>query len=317
MHVPEEAWAQCRAYHLFAQLYRDGLTDDLITQVRGIPVLSETLKNMPMSEQRAADHYQLFGLEVFPYASVFLEETTQVGGAITRDVYHFYQQAGFQHDERNDNADHIVHELAFLAFLTGAEAEAWEDGKETVARHLRSIQRRFMQEHLLWWLPGFAKAILQQGHTFYTTLAQLTLDLILSHADLQTGEGSPFDLPEPPDLLTSPQTGAKDIAEYLTRPAWSGLYLSRSDIARLGRNEQVPRGFGGRVLMLTNLLRAAITYDKMDSMLAQLQGLVQDWQSYYLELEKEPGMHEVARMWSDRLDGTEKVLQQILTALTE
>jgi hypothetical protein len=77
----------------------------------------------------------------------------------------------------------------------------------------------------------------------------------------------------------------------------------------------LPRGFGDRTQMLTNLLRAAVEYDGLDSVLEQLIGTVDAWRSYYQSLDADIApLDEVAAFWQARLDTTEAVIDRIRAA---
>ena len=78
-------------------------------------------------------------------------------------VREFYQRHEVQApDWRAMSDDHITHELQFVALLL-------ERGEEREAA-------RFLKQHLMAWLPDFAKRVGQRAETpFYAALAALTL----------------------------------------------------------------------------------------------------------------------------------------------
>ncbi len=307
-----QALAFSHTYALFAQLYLRGPVAELRTYVQAIPELSAALEDKPAAEH-AADHYGLFGLNVFPYESVFLDPANTLGGAVTHGVAGFYAQAGFECAE--NTADHLGCELALLSFLCAAEVEA---GNLPEQERARGLQQHFLHRHLLRWLPAFVQAVRQQGQAFYRALAALTLEVVCSHVET-LGAGltfhAPFVLPDPPALLDDPHTGLKEIAAYLTTPAHSGLFLSRDDIGRLGRGQNLPRGFGGRRQMLTNLLRAAAEYDRLPHLLADLRGLTGEWAAFWGEMATRPGLAAIAAVWGERLEATQDCLERIAAAL--
>ncbi len=312
--------ARSRAYALFSLLYRAGVTPEVLPDVRALPALNDTLGDTFDAEQAAADHYALFHLNVFPYASLFLDASGRLGGAVTDDARRWLRQAGYDADTSSESADHVGHALGLLAFLSGAEADAWDDGLSAEAERIHRLQRRFLDAYLLWWLPAFAEAVRQQDHPFYTLLSALTLDLVIDHRRAlgPTTDSTPAapPLPEPPPLLNDEKTSLQDIADYLATPPWSGLYLSRDDLGRLGRAERLPRGFGPRARMLANLLRAAATFDRLDPLLNQLAEMIQTGRSHYAALaEREvPILETVAQAWLKRLDATEEMIARMRQA---
>jgi hypothetical protein len=70
-----------------------------------------------------------------------------------------------------------------------------------------------------------------------------------------------FTLPEPQNLLDDEKTGLKDIAELLSKPALSGVYLTHQQIKALALSLELPKGFGSRQQTLVNLLRTAVQYE--------------------------------------------------------
>ena len=315
----EKTRARSRVYRLFSYLYRRGLTGDALPIVQAIPDLASLVRGPFDEDEAAADHYALFSLEVFPYASVFLEAEGRLGGSTADQVYRLYAHAGFQPKLDRESADHLTHELALLAFLSEAEADALEDDKQHEAERMRRRMQAFMDEHLLWWLPAFVQAVQQQSYPFYAALGRLTLDVVLDHR-AALGEESRIPeermVAEPPDLLAEEKTGLKDIAAYLTTPAWSGLFLSRSDLARMGRGERLPRGFGSRVQTLTNLLRAAAEFDRVPPLLDALDAQADAWESFYQKLSDSglESVEAVAQMWTNRLVTTRSLLERVRTA---
>jgi TorA maturation chaperone TorD len=318
MDAHEQALARSRAYALLARLFRDGLTADLLPAVAAVPALTDALPRAFDADEAAADHYQLLHLDVPPCAGLFLDAPPVLGGPAARAAQHHYRQAGLAPETGPESPDHLGRELAFLAFLTGAEADALEDGLPAEAARLQPLQRRFLGSHLLWWLPAVEQA-LAQGPPFYQRLARLTRDLALDHlAALGHAPESRPPEPAPPDLpplLDQPGTGLHEIAAYLTTPAWSGLYLGRTDAARLGRGLDLPRGFGGRTRMLTNLLHAAVTYDRLGPLLDDLLACVETWAAAYHALAAEaPALPAIARHWLDRLARTKALLLRLREA---
>lgn len=315
-----QALARSRAYDLFGRLYREGLTPAVVPTVRAMPGLADAMPDPFDADGAAADHYDLFGLNVFPYASFFLDASGRLGGPVTDLIRHQLQRVGLAPEADAESADHLGHELAYLALLAGAEADARADGARDEVQRMQRLQRQFLDRHLLWWLPPFVRAIRQHGHLFYATLADLTWALVVDHrATLGgpvTGTLTPLPDDPPANLLDDDATGLKDIARFLMTPAWSGLVLSRDDITRLGRSEQLPRGFGDRTQMLTNLLRSAAEYDGLKSLLERLRQEVDGWGNEYQALggSLESGTARVARFWQDRLAVTRDVVEHIQQA---
>lgn len=313
----ETATAHSHAYEFIGRLYLAGLTAKLLPFVEAIPMLAAARLDPFDSEREAADHQHLFGFNVFAHESIFLDQHSMLSGPVTEAVVATYQQAGFLPTLRDVPADHVGHELGLLAFLCGAEADAWEDDETGQAQRMRTMQRSFLDDHLLRWLPALAQGIRQQQEPFYAALVELTLDLVVEHRNSLGEEPlagpAAFLLPPSPPLLGQEEVRPRQLAAFLLTPAYSGLYLSRDDIARLGQRFSLPRGFGERRQMLTNLLKSAVRYDSLHPLLAAFRDMVHWWQrSYELLCSSGPAfVSGFVTPWFERLALTLKLLEQL------
>ena len=264
---------------MLSRLFWQGVTPEILPVVQAAPELAAALPDPVDFDELAAVHYRLFGMNVFPYESVFLDDSGLLGGRATDGVTRSYGRFGFAADTSGDSPDHVGRELAALAALCQAEAEARAENLTPLIASRRVWQREFLEEHLLRWLPPFALAARRQGDELFTAVANLTLELAAHHYDeLAETPADPGDfLPPAPDILADEKTGLKEIARYLATPAYSGLYLGREEVSRLARRLELPRGFGDRRQMLANLLRAAAQYDQLARVIADLMSL-SDWQ---------------------------------------
>jgi putative dimethyl sulfoxide reductase chaperone len=326
----EIALARHHTYTLLGRLYADGLTTELLPYARellGKAAVAPTTPEAPYAirttqydpNEAAASHHTLFRFNIFPYQSIFCDASALLGGAESERVQAYYRESGFETAE----PDHIAAELRFLAFLCAAEAEARQGGLMASAAQCQVRQANFLRGHLLTWLPPFVIALEQNGHPFYAALATLTLDFVADHAAtvgatlvvaqdtvVQDAPGQVQDLP-----LQDAKTGLKDIARYLTTPPHSGLYLSRDAIAELARACDLPRGFGGRQKMLSNLLYTAVQYDSLNEVLGALTAVVHQWRSGYTKFKGQyPHLIPFLTPWQTRLRQTVKLVQHIQNA---
>lgn len=325
-HTPLQiAQARSHTYDLLSRLYQHGLTAEEMPFVRAIPELVATL---PPSEsydaeemdEMAADHYDILQTNVFPYQSIFLDTEGLVGGSVAESVLAFYGQVGFAVPDADSPApDYVGLQLTCLGWLSAAEADARQDEQTAQVSRMRHLQRRLLDEHLLRWLFPLTQAIRQQGHAFYTALADLTLAMVVAHRgeltdDLPVGQ-TEFTLTSAPDLLDNQKTGLKEIAGYLLLPAYSGIFLSRKDIEHLARRHNLPRGFGSRLQMLTNLLRAAANYDALSALLDDLSTLLEGWRSFYSDyLEAVQPIAAINAVWLQRIEMTQEVIGRVQQA---
>jgi len=310
MNHQEKVLAISRAYALFSEIYARGITGTLLPvlqQLPGMPAIEG-----PAPEEYAASHFQLFGQGVYPYASVFLEEDGLLGGSVTETASAFYVEFGYLPNE-NESPDHIAAELSALAFLSGAQSDAEADGATYHIQRIRHLQRRFLDEHLLLWLPALVNAVQQQPETIYHSIAEQTLDLVLTHRQMLGDElahsASGYSLPDAPDLMVQEKTSLKDIANYLLTPVYTGFYLSHDDITRLGSAFRLPHGFGSRKQMFSNLLRTAADYDAFGLLISEIEKLITRWLVFYQA--QSLLSEDVKQVWLQRLNQTRELLLQI------
>jgi hypothetical protein len=258
---PAREAARSAAYRLLASLWLDGATPDLLATLREVPELGEALPDPFDADLAAAEHHRLLGLQVPPYAGVFLDDEGQIGGAPAALVLALHGRAGLPAPLAGEEADHVGHALTLLARLSGRpELEA-----ETLDRAL------------LPWLPWLVEVVERHGGPFHRTVAALTLELALDH---RRGLVLPPALDPPlahggPDPVHEPSAGLRDVAAFLVAPARSGLYIARDDVRRMAAADRLPTGFGGRADALETLLRAAAEYGALQGVVDGLAALMQ------------------------------------------
>lgn len=304
----ETARARHHTYTLLSRLYLEGLNDDLLPYVRALPVLAAQLEPEPDLAEAAATHYRLFGLNLFPYESVFLDPEGLLGGAVSAQVADRYEANGYR-SGTDVAADHLGHQLGLLAHLCAAEADAWEDGRERIARQMYQRQQSFLAQHLTRWLSPFLVALGRQQAPFYQVTATVTWELVGDHAD----EGATrWSLPPHPALLADEDTGLRQIASTLLAAPLSGFFLNREEIGALARQQSLPRGFGDRQQMLLNLMRSAAQYEQFPALLRALQEVVEDWRQAYMEQARAaPTLAASVAVWRERVEETGTMLDRL------
>jgi TorA maturation chaperone TorD len=145
--------------------------------------LDPVLAWLPASAEALNSAYeQSFGLLVSsncpPYETEYINSkfTFQRSQGLA-DVAGFYSAFGLEpstfYPERHD---HLALELEFMAFLLGLERMAAEsDSADRVERIAicRDAQRKFLAEHLIWWVPTFARLLSKQDPGgFYDAVSQ-------------------------------------------------------------------------------------------------------------------------------------------------
>ncbi len=312
------AHARHNAYRLLSQLLLHGVTPALLPHIMALPELRQPLPPVFDPDAAAADHQRLVGFTLFPYESVFRHPSGLLGGPLTAAAAQTYHQHAFT-PPAAAAADHIGVELAFLAFLCGGEANARRAGQQpNGVAAWQSHQRRFLQTRLLPWLPPLAVALQQQPLPFYQAVGEMLLELAADHARALGIEAAPDDddAAASAALLADDKTSLRDIARFLLTPPHSGVWLSREDVARLARQQQLPRGFGEREQMLLNALRAAAQYDALPAFVASLHDHWRDWQAAYRALAAQwPPLAPFIVCWQARSHNAGTLLSQIAARL--
>jgi TorA maturation chaperone TorD len=122
---------------------------------------------------------------LYPYESMYRGPSPRVMGDSTLDVVRRYREAGFSIPPGwRDLPDHVALELSFMGALAENEVERWRGGSHKPARALAHLQRRFMEDHLLPWVPEFCDAVLRISRTTrFQSAADHLKHLIFRHHD--------------------------------------------------------------------------------------------------------------------------------------
>ena len=159
------------------QLEQEPLFHDGILDVKSA-LLSIMVIKQP-SLELAADFSQLFLTDAKkgapPYASVYLSETGQLFEKPHHEMLELFSKEGLIIDPNfKEPADHLAIQLDYLGNLIIREGE-----------NRTKAQARFIQSHLINWLPSFVEATKKVTNSgFYQAICQLLL-LFVEH-DLDT-----------------------------------------------------------------------------------------------------------------------------------
>jgi TorA maturation chaperone TorD len=108
-----------------------------------------------------------------PFESVALE--SRLMGDSTFAVEAAYREAGFDSPVPEAGPpDHLGAELRFLSLACYQEMEAWQAGDRAAAAGWVERERRFLDEHLLAWVPRHCERLAQVAETpFYRAVVSL------------------------------------------------------------------------------------------------------------------------------------------------
>ena len=250
----------------------------LLSQIEAHSVLGDPFKQLYTQgnaterlDELAADHYHVFGLEVFPYGSVFFNDNAHMGGPFPSEIDAIFQAKG---KEAPSESDHLGQELSLLASLvTMNDAEAAGD---------------LLYRLILSWYFPFVETVKRLEHPFFNALFDHLTSLLLGLA----AQFPPVDPEVPaPELkalavLDDEETGLKNIAEFLLAPRLSGVYLSRTELKEIGDRVEMPTGFGTRSTLLPQLFFTAVDYEKMPLLVGELEAICQAFLIQYQQWEK-------------------------------
>lgn len=307
-----------RAYALLADLVSRGPTASTLPAARTSVMLAEALDSYANLDDAAADHQHVFGLSVPPFEGVYRDPEGQVGGECSDRLRDRYAALGFAHDPRGEGVEHLSTQLRALAFLSVAEADACEDDATPQIDAVRALARDFLDAHLLLWLPSFAVAARAVGRALPTAIVDQIMDVVVSHRQGLDVPAVPadFQLPGAPLDLDDPAVGIREIAAALAVPSRIGALLTRDDIARVGRSQRVPRGFGERRTTIHNLLNSAAGLGALGGVIDDLRTLLSE-RRYVLDERRfrtVPGLGDRVGAVRARLLATDEILARLSEA---
>jgi TorA maturation chaperone TorD len=243
---------------------------------------SDELSLPPADPAELAPAYtQLFLLNVYPYGTVFTDPDGELNGAEAQRLAALYGACGYQPDAFNSVGapDHLGLCLGFMSHL----AERAADGART----------EFFSS-LLGWTPICCLAVERDphAHAFYRALAEQTRRCLLSDA-FYSGVRPPFSNLQPhggasrspvSDLQLSQseiEISLHDIVRFFLTPAQCGVFLSRARLGQLAREMGLRLPFGSRFDVAEGLFSAAGEAERIDPLLAALQGEIEAWAAQY------------------------------------
>lgn len=320
MQNKDQILARARAYELFAELFTLGISESNLEYVKLIPELRVDIgedNDNQQADPRESDHYDIFGKNIFPYESIFLDKEMNLGGEIAESVSDYYHRIGFA-PPSTENPDHIGVELSALAYLSRIEIELQDNPGSNETIFNRESQIELLDRHILQWLPMLHRSLIGQQNQFYISLCDLTMELLLDHHAILNERGlgiSTVAVDESFTILEDSKTSLKDIAIYLLTPASSGVFISQAEISRIAKQLELPRGFGNRVQLLNNLFRTAISFDTLPKVLDEIKEILISWSDYYDQLSERNGvLSPLVDKWSSKISNSKRVISQVKNA---
>ena len=289
-----------RRFSLLSRLWLKEVDEATLAELEALPDLAGQVTS---SKELAISYTEAFLLNVYPYASVFLDLNGEMNGLRSRELSALYVQSGYQPESLYEAGapDHMGLVLGLLAHLPG------------------SIHASVLSKYVLDWAPVLCLSIERQPsvHPFYRALAASTRRVLFQAfegedlaaqppsasqrllADSGHVEDGWIELPlaEPGEELSLSQ-----VIHYLLCPARSGIFLSRAQLGQLASRMGVPQAFGERYRLGISLFEAAGMVDQVPELLEQLLSELGAWDAAYVAWAEEfPVWGLFAGEWRERI----------------
>ena len=246
-----------------------------------------------------ATHDDLFGFQLYPYASVFLGPGGHLGGEARDRVAGFWRALG---QSPPPEPDHLSTLLGAYARLVEAEEAA---GLAEEAARWRAARHACLWEHVLSWVLPFLLKLREIAPPFYQQWAEL-LEAALAQESALLGPPirTPLALRASSPIPDPREVGGEPFLAALLSPVESGVVLTRADLCRAGRD----LGLGLRVGERAYVLKAMFGQGPRDTLL-WLAEEARAWE----ELHDRSGSiaPEVADVWMDRARKTADLLEEL------
>lgn len=191
----DSAKSRSEIYGLLTAVFREAPTAAFIKELRG-PRLSGVFSDMEvelgkafyadpesdLAEALELEFTRLFigpGTHISAHESIFTVVDGSSGGlwgTKTVEVKKFIESTGLDYEPRFTGLpDHVSVELEFMQKMTEWESDKWMQEDRKSAEYCLSVQRMFLEKHLLCWLAQFCDAVIDEAEMpFYRAMADLT-----------------------------------------------------------------------------------------------------------------------------------------------
>jgi len=191
--------ARSQVYWLLTTVFRAEPTAVLVRDLNGPRFLGafsdlgvdlgEEFRTAPddeIVEELALEFTRLFlgpGQHISAHESVYAEVDGELGGlwgAKTVEVKKFIETTGLDYESGYTGLpDHISVELEFMRKLAEWEAAKWSADDRESAKYCLTVQKKFIEEHLLKWAPAFCGEVIEKATIpFYREMAEVTREFL-------------------------------------------------------------------------------------------------------------------------------------------
>jgi hypothetical protein len=247
-----------------------------------------------------ADFAETFLFRLYPYASVYLGPEGMLGGEARERVAGFWRAVGRVPPSEPDHLGALVGLYAGLL----DEGSRSEGAEEEIARQAAAA---LLFEHVAPWAFDYLERVEVLGGSFYGAWADL-LSRTLGAEMARTGApaGLPVHLSEAPSLADPREEGGEAFLSGLLAPVRTGVILTRSDLGRLAKAENLGLRMGERRYVLEHLLA-----QEPSTVLRALA--VEAEEAAVRHAGRRAMLGSVAAFWEDRATGTGVLLHELAT----
>ncbi len=157
---------------------------DFLPTFKDWNALKEVEPQTLLAEHINPDFVNLSLLHLIPYETFYTREDQKVETGGANPVTNMYNDYNFMVDfevARTVSADHIGIEMEFMHHLAQAEMMALEKNDMEAVKDLQSVQKEFLNKHLLQWAPMYLINMKYEARTpLYYDVADMALEFILS-----------------------------------------------------------------------------------------------------------------------------------------
>lgn len=197
----------------------------------------------------SVDYTDLFVLQLWPYASIYVGAEGKLGGEAKDRVAGFWRALRLTPPAE---PDHLAVLLALYATLADSEAAEPDPARRQLRRRSRQA---LLWEHLLSWLPAYLAKLEEIASPFYRAWSEVLREALIAEArTLGLPDQLPLHLREAPMLPDPQPDGAEAFLAGLLTPVRAGMVLVRDDLARAARELGLGLRQGERTYVLTALL---------------------------------------------------------------
>jgi hypothetical protein len=246
-----------------------------------------------------ADYTDVFGLQLWPYASIYVGGEGKLGGEARDRAAGFWRALNLTPPAE---PDHLAALLGLYAAL--AESEAAEQDPARLQLR-RSSRQALLWEHLLSWLPTYLAKLEEITSPFYKAWGVLLREALMADA---RAAGQPAQLPlHLRDALALPdpnEEGADAFLAGLVSPVRTGMVLVRDDLSRAARDLGLGLRQGERLYVLKALLG-----QEPGATLKWLANEAARWRGIHESMPAE--LEPVRGYWSERARTSEQLISSL------